>query len=551
MVWTLAQSDPSAPFSLRIEAAPRTYAVLFGAVHALASELVAKRSTRVVLATKSRFAFAVGLFGAWEAGLAVELPPNVQPQTLNDLESRAGVCLLHDVPEGPPSILAGILASAGPSQKPLKKLPIDAPLLVLHTSGSSREARCVDKTTAHIENEIAALATVFGRAGYRSFSSVPFLHLYGLLFGLLLPVAHGGVIVDEDALYPSDIVRVLTESDADLFVSTPTHLRALVSSVLPKGRTIVSSGARLDARLHLELAMRHEATVIDVFGSSETGGVATRESPLRRWSALPGVVIKADEETMRVRSPWSGGDVVSEDRIRMDFDGTFEHLGRSAAIVKVGGKRLEIAALERTVLAIDGISDAVAFAEDDTVRGARVYVGYAPSAVSEQEVRRVLSLAFDPVFSPRAFRSADVLPREETGKVSRARLREWFGILPTGKREDAIVETRELAIEARGENSFRVHVPNGYLFFRGHFDGLALLPGVVQLSEIVLPLARKCFPELGRMTHARRLRFRRPLLPDQSVNLRLERTGDGVKFEIRMEESLVSSGSLVLEISAP
>jgi len=382
---------------------------------------------------------------------------------------------------------------------------------------------------------------VFGHAGYRAFSSVPFLHLYGLLFGLLLPVAHGGAVVDEDALYPSDIARVLTESESDLFVSTPTHLRSLLTSALPKGRMIVSSGARLEARLHLELSIRHEATVIDVFGSSETGGVATRDSPLKRWMPLPGVKVEAAAETMSVRSPWSGELVTSDDRVRLYRDGTFDYLGRSEAVVKVGGKRLEIAALERTVLAVPGIIDAVAFAEEDSARGARVYVGYAPASVSEDDVRHAIALAFDPVFAPRALRSADSLPREATGKITRARLRAWFGVVEA----PVAPETRTLGIEPSGPTSFRVHVPTEYLFFRGHFDGLPLLPGVVQLSEIVLPLARSCFPDLGPLIRARRLRFRRPIMPDQSVDVALERTADGVKFELQMEGAMVASGSLI------
>ncbi len=547
MVFALAPHDAHARFTLE-----HSYGELFAVAHAVAASLRAPSyadTNRVVLAAQSRFAFAAGLFGAWEAGLAVDLPPNVQEATLRDLESRAGALLLHDVPNLPPTPLGEALARGGFSDVPLPSLAEHEELLVLYTSGSTRDARPVVKTTTHLESEVRALASRVGHAGYVTFSSVPLFHLYGLLFGLLVPVAHGGVVVDASALYPSDICRVLRVSNADVFVSTPTHLRALNAGELPAERVIVSSGARLEGRLHMELALQHRARVVDVLGSSETGGIAMRESPMARWAPLPGVRVSstgANGDQMRVTSPWCG-DVVSGDRVRVHRDGTFDHLGRAEGTVKVGGKRIELVALESTVNEVAGVRDVAAFAEDDAQRGARIYVAYASTDdVSEDAVRAAILERFDPVFAPRALRRVNeaTLPREATGKLPRATLRALFGLPPLPTADDP--GTRELAITALGPTSFRVTLPEDYAFFRGHFDSVPLLAAVVQLSEIVLPLARRAFPELGSLSRARRLRFRRPLMPGQTLDIELMRTADGVKFELGIGGALASSGVLAL-----
>ncbi|HVJ90107.1 MAG TPA: hypothetical protein VM580_09915 [Labilithrix sp.] len=90
-----------------------------------------------------------------------------------------------------------------------------------------------------------------------------------------------------------------------------------------------------------------------------------------------------------------------------------------------------------------------------------------------------------------------------------------------------------------------VDVPREYVFFKGHFDQFALLPAVVQLSEIVVPLARLRYPELGPLLGLRRLRFRRPILPGDQVRVALERDGTtNVRFSLRVGNDAVSSGSM-------
>lgn len=100
-----------------------------------------------------------------------------------------------------------------------------------------------------------------------------------------------------------------------------------------------------------------------------------------------------------------------------------------------------------------------------------------------------------------------------------------------------------------GETS--VTLPPDLVFFRGHFDGMPILPGVAQLTEIVLPAARRLHPELGALRGLRRVRFKRPILPGETLHVELEAErgapGD-LRFALRIDGAVVASGTMRFDV---
>jgi hypothetical protein len=92
---------------------------------------------------------------------------------------------------------------------------------------------------------------------------------------------------------------------------------------------------------------------------------------------------------------------------------------------------------------------------------------------------------------------------------------------------------------------FDVHVPADLSYFRGHFPGDPLLPGVVQLDVLVLAQARASWPGLEHLARVTRLRFRRPIRPGDDVELSLSHPAPSrVVFEISCGGEPCSSGVL-------
>jgi len=90
-------------------------------------------------------------------------------------------------------------------------------------------------------------------------------------------------------------------------------------------------------------------------------------------------------------------------------------------------------------------------------------------------------------------------------------------------------------------------VPPDLPYFNGHFPGFAILSGVAQLHEFVLPRVEARFPDLPELRRIRRLKFRRPIRPGDQIALHLERAGTDpvVRFRITRDDEPCTSGTLI------
>jgi len=97
--------------------------------------------------------------------------------------------------------------------------------------------------------------------------------------------------------------------------------------------------------------------------------------------------------------------------------------------------------------------------------------------------------------------------------------------------------------------SFDVHVPANLAYFEGHFNGHAILPGVVQVEVLVARQIAITWPELGRIRRVTRLRFKRPIRPGDDLVLQITRPDrERVDFDVRCGTERCSSGTLHFEV---
>jgi amino acid adenylation domain-containing protein len=111
------------------------------------------------------------------------------------------------------------------------------------------------------------------------------------------------------------------------------------------------------------------------------------------------------------------------DLVRVRPDGALEHCGRVDEQVKINGMRVEMAEVERALLACPGVKEAAA-APVDTPGGRKQLVGYVVTdrAVTDAQLRTALAEMLPAHMVPAAFVRMERLPRNRGDKIDRRAL---------------------------------------------------------------------------------------------------------------------------------
>ncbi len=537
-------------------------------VRALAQ--LSPQTQRPILAITDRYRFAVALLACWSSGRVVALPPNGQTDLLRKLALEQDGLLIHDGDAIDGLDVRAALAQPAPETAfaPFV-LPAAQPLVVIFTSGSTGERQPAEKTGAQLLGEAALQGQLSLVApADRVLATVPPQHIYGLLFGILVPLMRGAAFSRGTPLHAEAVAAAAREIGATILVSVPAHLRgleALSSTALPSSiRLVLSSGAPLDARTQAVLA-KLSLPVREILGSTETGGMAVRD-PLvdAAWRPLPGLQIAAGEDgQLLLDSPFLPREVARPlacaDRIELNPDGSFAHKGRLDDVVKIAGKRLALSEMEARLRELPGVREVALFARaTDVARGAELFAVVAGVGPTRESIRAALLRSFDPVVLPRHLRIVEKLPVDANGKPGRALLLALFE-KPTQAAADPEHKRLSLALQSHEQHGatelFRLEgvVPAELHWFRGHFEGFPILAGVVQLRVLVLAECRLRWPDLGPLRRLARIKFRSPISASQQIvlTLRRERSSASVQYEITRGGNSCSSGMLEFEPVAP
>ncbi|MDB4988871.1 MAG: hypothetical protein JWN04_4049 [Myxococcaceae bacterium] len=497
---------------------------------------------RVVLACTDRYHFSASLAAIWLRGYTAQLPANGQPATVHEVAAGAQVvALLHDRDQSTGLDVRTLEVEQARGPLPLVlSLPEGLPAVIAYTSGSTGKPTPHAKTLRQLLAEPEAHLTGFSLAGSRIVAAVPPYHIYGLLFGVLVPLLGGGSMSRSAPLHPAELLRELVAAQADVLISVPPQLAALAAYEAPEWpplKHVFSSAAPLPAATS-EALRKHGWQVIEILGSTETGGIAQRSCPTASWRALPGVQITlAADAALCVDSAWLAPDtarpMVTADRVELASDGGFRHLGRSDAVVKIGGRRIDLGELEARLKQVPGVRDARVLAiESERVRGQELLAVVESDVTEVSVLRRALFAHIDPVAVPRRFRVVPALPRSDTGKVTRSALLALFDVWT-------------FAHESLPDGTVRVPIPHHSGYFRGHFEGQPILPGVVQLQHLALAETRRRFPELKALARVTRVKFKRLVEPGSILVVSLTRKGPlTVVFNIEASGQPSASGIL-------
>jgi acyl-CoA synthetase (AMP-forming)/AMP-acid ligase II len=431
-----------APCADRGETAFSSDGTTFGMVAARAAGLClltvpGGSPVRVCVASEDRVDVAAAVLAALAGGIEVVFPSALASEAL--LATSAAHRFSHWI--GPSEWFADVAgfsalridtAELSGSWRSLSLAELDVPRVFLQTGGSTGQPRLWQKTARNLLGEVFfhVHALQVG-PGDHVLATVPPHHIYGLLFSVLLPLFSGATVECVSPFFPREIAERIEQTAATVLVSTPAHLRALAAAPpwAHHLRLVLSSGAPLAAADSAGFFARTGLWPLEVYGSTETGGIAVRRQDVAdsAWAPLPGVDCRTEGDALAVRSAYVSGGAQRDadgffrmaDLANIHPDGRFDLLGRDDGVVKVGGKRVELPAIEKAIISLDKVVDAVVLAlPSESGRGQEI-VALVASLRPAEEIVRELRARLPPPAWPRRLRCVDSIPTTPSGKRDR------------------------------------------------------------------------------------------------------------------------------------
>jgi acyl-coenzyme A synthetase/AMP-(fatty) acid ligase len=363
--------------------------------------------------------------------------------------------------------------------------------------------------------------------------------MWGMEATVMLPLQSGCAIHSGSPLLPADIAACLAEFESPRWlVTTPLHIRNCVlgSVALPALAGVATATAPLDAGLAARFEAQCGAPVIEIYGSTETGAIATRRTAEGAdFRLLNGLRLQARPAEAIVDRGHVGLPIILNDRIEVRGERSFALLGRGEDIVKVGGKRTTIAALNAELGRLPGVVDGTFWRRDDSAVDGRLAAFVVAPGLARIDIVAALRERIDPVFLPRPLLLVDALPRTTLGKLPQREMRQFAN-----------------AALARGSGSGTSsdsarwqQVSGSHPALAGHFPGAPIVPGAWLLTLVEEECARQFGDAwVGSITQAR---FRKVITPEMRFRVEVKRdAAAALSFSIDDEDGRLADGRITL-----
>ena len=430
-----------------------------------------------------------------------------------------------------------------------------------YTSGSTGKPKIIEKRFSHLEREVQELFSCFGEDISDSLflTSVLHYHVYGFLFYVLLPLAIRCPIFANRINY-LETCAAFSAQHKITFISSPAFLKRMLKIPLGSSThwTVFSSAGALDAAGSANCADVFGSEAIEIYGSTETGGIAWRKqktNPL--WRPFPCVSLSAaPDNTFTAQSPYFDGTVTGGDFIACTDEGLFTLLGRVDSTVKIEGRRIDLKDIDAKILALPACADCHTIYHktnhrEQTVsfivlkKGTPLYsLSLKDEQAAKKEIQQYLSAYFDKTLVPKKIYILEAIPKNAMGKINHAQLESILN------RAAPYHYTAQPVNFESGRYSVKIEIcfPEDSRFFRGHFDGFHIVPAVAQVKT-AFDISKKLFSHALYIKSAKKLKYTTMIRPDVPLLLSLDFFPNERKllFSFFDADKKYSSGVLHLE----
>lgn len=340
---------------------------------------------------------------------------------------------------------------------------------IVYTSGSTGKPRGAVLSHLNIVSNTRSIVDYLGLTGAdRVMVVLPFYYIYGKsLLNTHFSVG-GSVVIDNRFLYPNIVLQTMQKQSVTGFAGVPSTYNILLrrsnlkSMRFPDLRYVTQAGGAMAPAIQKEVAEAFSpARLFIMYGATEASARLSYLSPddlPRKWGsigkAIPNVDLFVADESGRPMPAGKEGEVVARgsnimsgywnhpeetakvlknglyytgDLGIMDEEGFLYIVGRSKDMIKIGGNRVSAKEIEDALYEHPGVIEAAVIGVPDDV------LGEAPKAVLvvRDDYRNKIMEEL-PVFLqrhlaaykiPKLYELRDALPKNESGKIQKLKLR--------------------------------------------------------------------------------------------------------------------------------
>lgn len=328
----------------------------------------------------------------------------------------------------------------------------------------------VPKATMHFHRDLLIIADSYARQilGITPedvvVGSPPLAFTFGLGGLAIFPLRFGATATLLEQATPPNMIQIIETYGATISFTAPTAYRAMLRAMedgadLSSLRVAVSAGETLPAPVFAEWVEKTGKPILDGIGATEMLHIFISNSfedmrPASTGKPVKGYEARVVDENMRdvprgtvgrlaVRGP-TGCRYMADERQRdyvrdgwnltgdaffQDEDGFFHFAARTDDMIVSSGYNIAGPEVEAALLAHDDVAECAVVGAADVERGQIVeaHVVLVPGVARDTEtVKRLqdhVKAVIAPYKYPRSIKFIDALPKTQTGKVQRFRLR--------------------------------------------------------------------------------------------------------------------------------
>jgi 2-aminobenzoate-CoA ligase len=388
---------------------------------------------------------------------------------VDDLEAAradAGTVQLIAIGSGDTDALERLAARAPASFDDCETFATDIALIAF-TSGSTGSA----KATLHTHRDLLAVCDTYARRVLRAkvddlfCGSPPLAFTFGLGGLLLFPLDAGAATLFLEKAGPEDLLRAVAEFGVTTLFTAPVAYRTMSSMIDRYDVTTlgacISAGETLPAAVWERWHAQTGVKILDGIGSTEmlhifVGSPAERARAGFTGEVVPGYVAEVHDDDGCPLPPGEVGRLAVKgptgckylhdlrqsayvrrgwnypgDAYRMDEQGYFSYVARTDDMIVSAGYNISGPEVEQALLTHPRVKECAVVAKPDPQHGTSIvkaYVVLEPGgdrgAAAIESLREHVRRAIAPYKAPREIEFVDDLPRTETGKLQRFKLRE-------------------------------------------------------------------------------------------------------------------------------